>query len=84
MVYEKQEDAIEDLKTGKIKEGDGVVLRGLGLKGGPGFGHASGFVFALDGSGLTGKVAVVTDGHASGLGNLPANRQTPPRGRSPY
>lgn len=69
VVYEKQEDAIEDLKAGKIKEGDVVVLRGLGLKGGPGFGHASGFVFALDGSGLTGKVAVVTDGHASGLVN---------------
>ena len=41
----------------------------MGLKGGPGFGHASGFVFALDGSGLTGKVAVITDGHASGLVN---------------
>jgi len=69
VIYEGQQEAIDGLNTGKIKEGDVVVLRGLGLKGGPGFGHASGFVFALDGSGLTGKVAVITDGHASGLVN---------------
>ena len=69
IVFESQNEAIDALITGKIKEGNVAVLRGLGLKGGPGFGHASGFVFALDGSGLTGKVAVVTDGHASGLVN---------------
>jgi dihydroxy-acid dehydratase len=69
VIYEDQNAAIEALNAGNIKEGDVVVLRGLGLRGGPGFGHASGFVFALDGSGLTGRVAVVTDGHASGLVN---------------
>lgn len=69
LVFECQLDAIAALNNGQIKEGDVVILRGLGLKGGPGFGHASGFVFALDGSGLTGKVAVITDGHASGLVN---------------
>jgi dihydroxy-acid dehydratase len=69
VVFDNERVALEWLNGGKIKEGDVVVLRGLGLKGGPGFGHASGFVFALDGSGLTGKVAVITDGHASGLVN---------------
>ena len=69
VVFDDEHEALDWLNAGKIKEGDVVVLRGLGLKGGPGFGHASGFVFALDGSGLTGKVAVITDGHASGLVN---------------
>jgi dihydroxy-acid dehydratase len=69
VVFDDEHEALTWLKEGKIKEGDVVILRGLGLKGGPGFGHASGFVFALDGSGLTGKVAVITDGHASGLVN---------------
>jgi dihydroxy-acid dehydratase len=64
-----QRDAIDALNSDTIKAGDVVIIRGVGLKGGPGFGHASGFVFALDGSGLTGKVAVITDGHASGLVN---------------
>lgn len=69
LIFESQKIAIKALNNGEIKEGHVVVLRGLGLMGGPGFGHASGFVFALDGSGLTGKVAVITDGHASGLVN---------------
>ena len=69
VVFDDEREALTWLREGKIKEGNVVILRGLGLKGGPGFGHASGFVFALDGSGLTGKVAVITDGHASGLVN---------------
>jgi dihydroxy-acid dehydratase len=46
-----------------------VVLRGLGVTGSPGMGMASALVFALDGAGLTGQVAVVTDGQLSGLVN---------------
>jgi len=45
------------------------VLRGLGVTGSPGMGMASALVFALDGAGLTGQVAVVTDGQLSGLVN---------------
>ena len=44
--------------------GPGVVLRGQGV-----LGMASQLVFALDGAGLTGQVAVVTDGQLSGLVN---------------
>lgn len=69
VVYDSQQEGIDGLNKGEIKPGDVVVMRGLGLKGGPGFGGASGFIFALDGAGLTGKVAVVTDGHLSGLVN---------------
>jgi dihydroxy-acid dehydratase len=46
-----------------------VVLRGQGPTGSPGMGMASQLVFALDGAGLTGQVAVVTDGQLSGLVN---------------
>lgn len=45
------------------------MIKGLVLKGGPGFRGASAFIFALEGAGLTGKVAMVTDGHLSGLVN---------------
>jgi dihydroxy-acid dehydratase len=46
-----------------------VVLRGQGPTGSPGMGMASQLVFALDGAGLTGQVAVVTDGQLSSLVN---------------
>ena len=46
-----------------------VVVRGLGVKGGPGMGMASRVVFAIDGAGLGADVAVVTDGQLSGLVN---------------
>ncbi len=69
MVYDSEQDGIEGLNRGEIEPGKVVVIRGLGLKGGPAFGGASRFIFALDGAGLTGKVAVVTDGHLSGLVN---------------
>src|SRR5580693_8326159 len=45
------------------------VRRGQGPTGSPGMGMASQLVFALDGAGLTGQVAVVTDGQLSGLVN---------------
>ena len=63
------EQAFEALKAGNIKPGDVVVLRGIGVKGGPGMGMASRIVFALDGAGLGPDVPVVTDGQLSGLVN---------------
>ena len=69
IVYGSGEEAVEGLKKGEIKEGMVAVVRGLGPKGTPGMGQASNFIFALDGAGLTGKVAVVTDGLLSGLVN---------------
>ncbi len=54
---------------GQISRGEVVVLRGQGPIGSPGMGMASQLVFAWDGAGLTGHVAVVTDGQLSGLVN---------------
>ncbi len=46
-----------------------VVLRGLGVRGGPGLAMTSAVVFALDGVGLIDQVAVITEGQLSGLVN---------------
>jgi len=69
IVFESSDQAIEALQRGEITPGHAVVLRGLGLTGSPGMGGASRLVFALDGAGLGDHVAVVTDGHLSGLVN---------------
>jgi dihydroxy-acid dehydratase len=68
-VYESPEDALDAVRNGEITSGQVIVLRGLGPKGSPGMGMASRPVFALDGAGLTGQIAVVTDGQLSGLVN---------------
>ena len=69
VIFEDQLEAIEGLKQGRIKAGDVVVLRGLGVRGGPGMGMASRVVFAIEGAGLGEVVSVVTDGQLSGLVN---------------
>jgi dihydroxy-acid dehydratase len=68
-VFESAPDAIAAITAGRVVEGDVLVLRGLGPRGTPGMGMASNVVFTLDGAGLTGRVAVVTDGQLSGLVN---------------
>jgi dihydroxy-acid dehydratase len=67
--YGSADEAMEALKQGKVVPGDVVVLRGLGVRGGPGMGMASRVVFAIDGLGLGSDVAFVTDGQLSGLVN---------------
>jgi dihydroxy-acid dehydratase len=69
VVYDSPEVAIDAVSAGHIPQGAVVVLRGQGVTGSPGMGMASRLVFALDGAGLTGAVAVVTDGQLSGLVN---------------
>ncbi len=68
-IFHSREEGIEALAAGLVQPGDVVVLRGIGLIGGPGMGMASALVFALDGSGMGDQVAVVTDGQLSGLVN---------------
>ena len=66
--YSTSDEAIEALKRGEIKAGHVVVMRGAGVCGGPGMGGgASRVVFAIDGAGLGDQVALLTDGHLSGL-----------------
>jgi len=68
-VFEDAASAIAAIEDGLVRPGDVLVLRGLGPVGTPGMGMASQTVFALDGAGLTERVAVVTDGQLSGLVN---------------
>ncbi|MBD8271547.1 dihydroxy-acid dehydratase [Pseudomonas fluorescens] len=66
--FERSADAIEALQGGRIKPGHVVVMRGAGVRGGPAMGGgASKVVFAIDGAGLGDHVAMLTDGHLSGL-----------------
>jgi dihydroxy-acid dehydratase len=69
MVFDSPAQALDAVRAGQVRGGEVVVLRGQGVTGSPGMGMASQLVFALDGAGLTGKVAVVTDGQLSGLVN---------------
>ncbi|NYG04150.1 dihydroxy-acid dehydratase [Pseudonocardia alni] len=66
-VFAGEDAAIAALSTGGIAEGSVIVLRGMGPRGGPGTVFAASFVAALNGAGLGGKVAVLTDGELSGL-----------------
>ncbi|MDN4588320.1 dihydroxy-acid dehydratase [Xenophilus aerolatus] len=60
--------AIAALKKGEIVPGQVIVMRGAGACGGPAMGGgASRVVFAVDGAGLGDQVALLTDGHLSGL-----------------
>ena len=68
-VYGSRDSALAGLKAGEIQAGEVVCLAGIGLRGGPGMGLTSAFIFALDGAGLGGKCAVITDGQMSGLVN---------------
>jgi dihydroxy-acid dehydratase len=68
-VYRSREDGIAAIRAGEVHAGEALVLTGLGLRGAPGMGFTSAFVFALDGAGLSDKVAVITDGQLSGLVN---------------
>src|SRR6202167_3823412 len=65
VVYDSPASALEAVRGGQVRPGQVVVLRGQGPTGSPGMGMASQLVFALDGAGLTGQVAVVTDGQLS-------------------
>lgn len=60
--------ALAALKAGSIRPGHVVVMRGAGACGGPAMGGgASRVVFGIDGAGLGDQVAMLTDGHLSGL-----------------
>jgi dihydroxy-acid dehydratase len=66
--FATSDDAISALNDKRIRPGHVVVMRGAGASGGPAMGGgASRIVFAIDGAGLGEHVAVLTDGHLSGL-----------------
>ena len=65
-VFECEEDAITAIKGGQIKEGDVVVIRYEGPKGGPGMREMLNPTSAIAGMGLGSSVALITDGRFSG------------------
>jgi dihydroxy-acid dehydratase len=65
-VFDTEEKAFEAISTRSILEGDVVVIRYEGPKGGPGMREMLAVTAALVGQGLGEKVAMVTDGRFSG------------------
>ncbi|MDD2282547.1 MAG: dihydroxy-acid dehydratase [Eubacteriales bacterium] len=71
-VFDLEEDAQKAIYSGAIKEGDVVVIRYEGPKGGPGMREMLIATSALVGMGLDKNVAIITDGRFSGATRGPA------------
>jgi dihydroxy-acid dehydratase len=65
-VFDCEEDAFSAVTHGKYKEGDVIVIRYEGPKGGPGMREMLSTTAALYGQGAGDKVALITDGRFSG------------------
>lgn len=65
-VFNSEEEAIDAIYNGKIVDGDVVVIRYEGPKGGPGMREMLNPTSALAGMGLDKTVALITDGRFSG------------------
>ncbi|RAL26068.1 dihydroxy-acid dehydratase [Thermoflavimicrobium daqui] len=66
VVFNSQDEALEGISTGKVKEGDVVIIRYEGPKGGPGMPEMLAPTSLITGMGLGAKVALITDGRFSG------------------
>lgn len=64
--YDSEEDAMKALEGDEIKEGDVIVIRYEGPKGGPGMREMLAPTSLLVGKGLGKKCALITDGRFSG------------------
>ncbi len=64
--FDGEEACFEAVKNKKYKEGDVLVIRYEGPKGGPGMREMLSTTAALYGQGMGGKVALITDGRFSG------------------
>jgi dihydroxy-acid dehydratase len=65
-VFECEEDAFEAVKARAYKEGEVIVIRNEGPRGGPGMREMLSTTAALSGQGMGKKVALITDGRFSG------------------
>ncbi len=66
VIFESQEEAVDGILNGKVKEGDAVVIRYEGPKGGPGMQEMLYPTSYLKSRGLDKKCALITDGRFSG------------------
>ncbi len=65
-VYDSEESAFDAVSKREISEGDVIVIRYEGPKGGPGMREMLAVTAAIVGQGLGEKVAMITDGRFSG------------------
>ena len=65
-VFDSEETAMEGIMKGNVNEGDVLIIRYEGPKGGPGMREMLGPTSAIMGKGLGDKVAFLTDGRFSG------------------
>jgi dihydroxy-acid dehydratase len=65
-VFDREEDAMAAVTGGRIQDGDVIVIRYEGPRGGPGMREMLGVTAALAGAGLGETVALLTDGRFSG------------------
>lgn len=65
-VFDTEEEAFKAVKEKQIRDGDVVVIRYEGPKGGPGMREMLATTSAIYGQGLGEKVALITDGRFSG------------------
>ena len=70
-VFDQEELAFQSIQRGEIKDGDIVVIRYEGPKGGPGMREMLAVTSALIGQGLGDTVALITDGRFSGASHGP-------------
>jgi dihydroxy-acid dehydratase len=66
LVFEREEDCLKAVLEGNYKEGDVLVIRNEGPKGGPGMREMLSTTGALYGQDMGEKVALITDGRFSG------------------
>ncbi len=66
VIFESQEQACDGILQGKVKEGDVVIIRYEGPKGGPGMQEMLSPTSYIMGAGLGKSVALITDGRFSG------------------
>jgi dihydroxy-acid dehydratase len=65
-VFDREEDALAAILAARIKQGDVVVIRYEGPRGGPGMREMLSPTSAIMGRGLGSDVALITDGRFSG------------------
>ncbi len=65
-IFEREEDAMTAVTGKQVKDGDVIVIRYEGPKGGPGMREMLGVTAAIVGEGLGESVALMTDGRFSG------------------
>ncbi|MBK0398019.1 dihydroxy-acid dehydratase [Limibaculum sp. M0105] len=65
-VFESEEDAFAAVQRREYKEGEVIVIRNEGPKGGPGMREMLATTAAISGQGMGSKVALITDGRFSG------------------